>query len=435
MNFVGAAEGSGMFPERCVAGSTGGARPRPWTVILSFGAVLLLGGCSYASEALWPSLTGSDPRGASAQRQEVPPGAAERNPQPTLSPAAGSGPAAPPPAAAAPGARASAATAQAPLQPDQMTEVGRRAMSMREEVQKLAQSVATRTTAMNQIRGESVQTAQRYQGLVGNINARLQVGTTPGNPILQSQWNQASAELDRFASDIGRMSTLSNQVAADAAMAAFLLESTRAAYSLSGAVEEDHRALAVLEDEVNKTVVSIDRLLNELSEDISRQSAYVSRERSNMTALSAAIKNGELYGTGLANRAFLTVPPADGSAPRLGAAPGAAPSTASPAASAAGGRPLVVIRFDRPNPAYEQALYTAVSRAIERRPDVTFDLVAVSPGRGNQAQVALAATTAKRNAEAVMRSLTDMGLPANRVSLSSSTSNSAQTNEVHLYVR
>ena len=95
----------------------------------------------------------------------------------------------------------------------------------------------------------------------------------------------------------------------------------------------------------------------------------------------------------------------------------------------------MVIRFDRPNPAYEQALYTAVSRAIERRPEAVFDLVAVSPGRGNQAQVALASSNAKRQAETVMRSLTDMGLPANRVSLSASTSAQAQTNEVHLYVR
>jgi hypothetical protein len=387
---------------------------------------LMLAGCSYASEALWPSLTGGDPRGTqTAQSQSVPPSAAERNPQPTLSPAA--------PGSTTTGGNAS--TAQAPLQPGLMTEVGRRAMSMREDVQKLGASVASRSQAMNQIRGEHSQTAQRYQALIGTINARLQVGTTPGNPILQGQWNQASAELDRFSADIGRMSALSNQVAADAATAAFLLESTRAAYSLSGAVEEDHRALATLEDEVNRTVVSIDRLLNELSEDVARQSSYVSRERSNLTALSTAIKNGELYGTGLGNRAFAAVPPADGSASRLGAAPGSAPATPNPQGAAAGNRPLVVIRFDRPNPAYEQALYTAVSRAIERRPEAVFDLVAVSPGRGSQAQVALASSNAKRQAETVMRSLTDMGLPANRVSLSASTSAAAQTNEVHVYVR
>ena len=41
-------------------------------------------------------------------------------------------------------------------------------------------------------------------------------------------------------------------------------------------------------------------------------------------------------------------------------------------------RPLVTIRFDRPNPAYEQPLYTAVSRALERRPSATFELVGVA---------------------------------------------------------
>ncbi|MBI3453207.1 MAG: hypothetical protein HY057_10370 [Rhodospirillales bacterium] len=306
---------------------------------------------------------------------------------------------------------------------------------MRNEVQGLQGSVAARGASLQQLRGDSVQTAERYYGVVAQINARLQVGTTPGNPILQSQWSQANQELDRIGAAIGGMSVLSNQVGSDAATAAFLLESVRAAYSLSGAVEADHRALAQLEDEVNRTVVSIDRQTNELSEDIKRQSSYVSRERSNLTTLAVAIKNGELFGSGLGNRAFIAVPPADGSPARLGAAPGAQPQAANPAASAAGRRPLVVIRFDRQNPAYEQALYTAVSRALERRPQAAFDLVAVSPSRGTQAQVALASTTAKRQAETVMRSLSDMGLPADRVTLSATTSASAQSNEVHLYVR
>jgi hypothetical protein len=49
--------------------------------------------------------------------------------------------------------------------------------------------------------------------------------------------------------------------------------------------------------------------------------------------------------------------------------------------------------------------------------------------------VALAASNAKRQAETVLRSLTDMGLPAERVTLSASTSGSAQSNEVHVFVR
>ncbi|MGQ0663525.1 MAG: hypothetical protein ACT4P2_08030 [Pseudomonadota bacterium] len=394
------------------------------------GLVVLLSSCTFVSDSLWPSLSGGDPRASQAagqpprQQIAIPPSPAEQDPQPTTSPAAAAGTAVRGPA-----------IAQAPSAPASATAVGQRAIQMRDEVQRLQGSVAARSAGLGQMRNEAVGTAQRYHATIAAINARLQVGTTPGNPILQGQWNQATQELDRIGAELGRMSQLSNQVAADAAMAAFLLESTRAAYSLSGAVDEDHRALAALEDDVNRTVVSIDRLLNELSEDVNRQSAYVGRERANMTALSVAIKNGELFGSGLANRAFAAVPPSDGSPPRLGAAPGAAPTAASPAATAAGRRPLVVIRFDRQNPAYEQALYTAVSRALEVRPEAAFDLVAVSPGHGNQSQVALASATAKRQAESVLRSLTDMGLPPERVTLSATTSAGVQSNEVHLYVR
>ena len=98
-------------------------------------------------------------------------------------------------------------------------------------------------------------------------------------------------------------------------------------------------------------------------------------------------------------------------------------------------RPLVVIRFDRPNVPYEQALYNAVRRALDRRPDAAFDLVAVTRNAGNAAQVALETDASKHNAENVLRSLTNMGLAADRVSLSATTSASVQSNEVQLYVR
>ena len=54
------------------------------------------------------------------------------------------------------------------------------------------------------IRRTTTQNAQRYHGTVAAINARLQLGTTPGNPVLVSQWNTAQAELDRIGLDIER---------------------------------------------------------------------------------------------------------------------------------------------------------------------------------------------------------------------------------------
>jgi hypothetical protein len=95
----------------------------------------------------------------------------------------------------------------------------------------------------------------------------------------------------------------------------------------------------------------------------------------------------------------------------------------------------MVIRFDRPNVTYEQALYTAVSQALERRPSATFDVVAVAPAGGNAGQVALSTSASKRNAENVVRSLTNMGLPADRISLSATSNASTQANEVQVYVR
>ncbi len=385
------------------------------------GAALLLAGCSFTEEALWPTLTGESRQAAPAPAPQQ--AAAPAPVQRTAAPAPAPAPAAPPPSLgsgtfAAPAVTPGAATG---------TFVGQKVVQMRGELRQLQQSLAQHNQRLQERRNTTVQNSQRYHGTIAAVNARLQVGTTPGNPILVQQWNKAQTELNTIGDDIAQMNTLATAVAADSTLAAYLLESVRAAYSLSGAVEADHSQLAILEDEVNRTVVVIDRLLNELSEDISRQNQYVENERTNLTTLALAIKNGELYGQSLRNRAFASaaISGDTGGALRPSAAGGPLP----------GQRPLVVVRFDRPNVEYKQALYTAVSRALERRPDAAFEIVAVTPLTGSPANVALGNTTSKRNAERVLRALTEMGLPANRVALSAMNSPTAQTSEVHILVR
>jgi hypothetical protein len=98
-------------------------------------------------------------------------------------------------------------------------------------------------------------------------------------------------------------------------------------------------------------------------------------------------------------------------------------------------QPLVTIRFYGSNVPYEKALDNAVRLALERRPDVMFDLVAVAPQQDDPSQTALHSESAKRNAEKVYRSLTSAGLAPERVSLSATTSANVQTDEVQIYVR
>lgn len=388
-------------------------------------AALLLAGCSSVSssaDSVWSALSGEDNSGSSGASSStgstvtvIPPSTAESNPQPTLS-------------AALPAANSPVYQTPAPVPGSPTgTYVGAKVQSLRGDLRRLQDNINRHNADLQQIRQKMAQDAANYYSLVGTINSRLQVGTTPGNPELIAQWNQSQGALDRMSDDIAQLNSLSNQTASDSSLAAYILDSVKAAYGLQGAVDEDHRQLSQLQSDVNGTLVLIDRLLNAISEDISRQSTYVSNERNNLVTLSLAIKNGELYGQSLSNRTF--------AAPAPTAAPVAATPGRALSASAADRRPLVIIRFDRPNVPYETALYSAVRQALDRRPDATFEVVAVAPNGGSPAQVALQTDASKHNAENVLRSLTNMGLPATRISLSATTSASVQDNEVQLYVR
>lgn len=360
-----------------------------------------LAGCSLPDEGLLPSLAGDPSAAASTQTAAATPS--------TNAPGAGP--------------RLGTTVFEAPgvtqAQPSG-TIVGQKIEELRADLIRLQTRMAEHNDQLQGYRAAARQSATVYHNLVGEINARLQVGTTPGNPELVGQWNAAQSELNKVGESISSLNTLSNEASSTSALAAFLLESTRATLALRGAVDEDHRQLAVLEDEVNKTVVIIDRLLNELTEDVARAQNYFAAERSNLTAMQVAIDNGEYIGTSLASRAY-GVP---------------APAPAGGASALVGQRqPLVVIRFNQPNVDYEQALFTAISRALDRKPNAGFDLVAVAPNVGTPAQVSLATSRSRRNAEGVLRTLTNMGLPTDRITLSATSSASAQVNEVHVYVR
>jgi hypothetical protein len=308
--------------------------------------------------------------------------------------------------------QAAVAAAATPSSNFGVTAVGQKAAQFRADFEKLKANTETRSSQLDTIRAQTVTNVEAYHAKVGGIRSRLQMGSTPGNPELLAQWNQAQAQLTQIDSDVQTLNKLSALVSADAATSAYLLDSIRASYSLSGALEEDHRQLRILEDEVNQNAIVIDRALQGLNDEINRQQQYVTTERTALVSLAADINAGQSYGL----------------VPRRAAAPrDIMPASAAPSALA-DRRPLVVIRFDKPDVAYEPALYEALSHALERRPGATFDLVAVSPKGAN-------AATAKSRAEAVLKSMTGMGLPSERVSQSAMVSAAAKSPEVHIYVR
>lgn len=352
--------------------------------------------------------------------------------------------------------------------------VSDRVFQLRDEAIKLRQDVDRNLDEFNQLRGRGAAGAIQYHSTVAAITARLENGTTRGNPILLRQWSEAEQSLSEVHYSISKLNMLQTGLASSASNTAYLLQAVKAAFELSGALDEDHDQLAMIRDEVSKTVVSIDHVKNEINDDIRRQNAYLANERHNLQALSVAINRGELIRNSLAGQTVIV-----GNEPIYGSLPGtsaevsgfpaisssafdqsyapppyAAPMgavesapinktalptrgrSAKPISSGEGtlGQLLVLVRFNEPQVAYEEQLYQAVSNALDRKPDANFTIVAVRP-KGDPAAVGGDLENAERNAENVKSSLVQLGLQPSRISMSNISSDVAQSPEVHLYIR
>ena len=298
--------------------------------------------------------------------------------------------------------------------PDTGTQVNKTIQTLRSQVAGLESKLGANAQRLADLRNNGASAATAYQESKARITARLQIGTTKGNPELVSEWNSAQTSLDTVSANINQLSALGTDVTTDSSTAHFALDQISATFNVSGAVDEDHRQLQLLEDETSQTIVLIDRLLKEISDDVQRQTAYAANERGSLTVLSSAIKNGELYG----------------------GTPGiSAQMAAGGVQLASAGTPLVVIRFDRPDVDYQQVLYAALNQALQSRPNAGFQVVAVAPTRGNAASVQIAQTAARRYAEQVMRSMTDMGVPATRMGVASATDAGVSNSEVRVFLR
>lgn len=313
------------------------------------------------------------------------------------------------------------------------TVVGRKVDSLRGELSNLQKSVSSISERLSKLEDGGQSQAAEYFANVATIDTQLQSGTTPGNPRLIKRLAVARNSLEGLAGNVASLNDLAVEVANVDSVAGFLLESTRATYSLSGAVEEDHAHLSQLEDQINNTAVIVDRLQNNVNDDITRTVSYLGTERNNLRTLSLAVTTGDLFGKSLSNRPFSGAQPANFS-PDSSMTP--MPGGGAPANGSVGSpRPLVKIRFDKPNVAYEQPVYMAVNEALQRYPNARFELVAVHPAGGNSAESTIESTRARRNAEKVLRSMTQMGVTMDRIDLSYMPSADATTSEVHLYIR
>lgn len=90
-----------------------------------------------------------------------------------------------------------------------------------------------------------------------------------------------------------------------------------------------------------------------------------------------------------------------------------------------GRTPLMVVRFTKGDVYYAQQLYNAVSKAVQIKPEVMFDVVALAPQ----------GVSAEKVAGHMVKNLNSIGVPTGRINVQARGNQAVTYPEVRLYVR
>ena len=302
------------------------------------------------------------------------------------------------------------------------TYVGQRILEMKEEFNKLDADIKQGEDNFEELKFNGIKSAENYHSIVAAIAARLQIGTTPGNPILLNQYEQAQTELAEVGAQGQNLVDVGNQIALFSTRVSYLLEQARSAKKLRGAVDEDHRNLSSFQDTLKRRNVDVLRTLEDLNETVRRRDIFLAAERRRLTQLANAISIGESFGLGLGSLASL---PATNDNENSGQEKRSESISVSP-------NPIAIFRIDEQDN-YEQNLFGAISATLDRAPESRFTLVAVSSSAGNPSEQAERAANAKNEVSRLISSLISMGMPVDRISVSSLSVANVENTEVRLY--
>ncbi len=297
------------------------------------------------------------------------------------------------------------------------TFVGQKVITFRNELRQLQKSIKKNNDQLQKLRKSVVSNALQYHRTVGIMEAKLQVGTTPGNPRMLEFLNSAQNNIQTMTSNLSSLNQISASVSADVANTDYLSEAIQSAYSISGAIDEDHAHLRTLENEANQTSVLMHSLESEISGDIARQQQYIDTANDNLANLNEAIKIGS-FGV---NNPVMYQRASTNSIKRVNLA-----KPVSQTVRITDGRPLLSVNFANRNIDYKAGLRQAVDNAVAKKSNAVFDVVAVNPIKGQSAQ---------SYASSVFQDIIAMGVSADRVNISSRTDANASDPAVLVFVR
>ena len=307
------------------------------------------------------------------------------------------------------------------------TLVGQKVIAFRNDLTKLQESIKENNAALQKVRSSVIDNAIDYHNTTAAMEAKLQVGTTPGNPIMYQMLQKTQNNVVIMDENANALNNIYNQAVSDLSVVNNLQDYIHATYSVSGAIDEDHAQLRTLENETSQTAILIKSLLSEVHSDYTRQVDYRNTARHYLASLDKAIKVGS-YGV---NNAPITPVRVNQYQAPQSLQPARPAQMFSARSGHVSGKPLFVAKFNNENVNYKDSLRRTIQAAQSKNGGFRYEVVAVTPPAASSDVRSLAQTQAAKMFEEIVNT----GVSPDKVDILSKTKENASTAEVQIFVK
>lgn len=174
------------------------------------------------------------------------------------------------------------------------TSVGAKVAELKKALQGVEIKSGSLAQSTRELYEKAIAEINKYYTATGEIEAKLQPGTTPANPKLVELRNRALQQLDQIAHTIGTMNGLIVGFSDASQQAKTLSSNIQATLQIPGAVDEDHANLLLMSGELKQLEGVVSQILSIINTNTQRQNEWLTAERVRFATLSSAIDKGRL---------------------------------------------------------------------------------------------------------------------------------------------
>lgn len=178
-----------------------------------------------------------------------------------------------------------------PFQPTK-TPVGAKISELNKNLQQLGNSTQALVSGTRTLYDQIIQDVSLYHKTIGEIEASLQLGTTPSNPRVVALRNQAYQYLLKIAENTSRMNGAASELSKTSQHLHALTSHITSAFKMPGAIEEDHAHLLLLSGNVSQMEGTVNRLTQIIHANTQKQNTWLKNAESQFAHLSIGVEEG-----------------------------------------------------------------------------------------------------------------------------------------------